>query len=210
MTALGAGVCGGERRRDLLHHRLDRRPHARHVGSTACTLNAERSGYVITLPSPGLVVQMQTNMAASLNIDWVLGLAADVLKPTRARRERSRSRRAHRRLARRQPNPAQIALSPLHLRSRRARAVRQCAARARASSASPPATASPISCARSSRASASRCAIATRRWAPLPRRAPAYRRRGALARPARASSPPPSMRRCACPRAKRRARRARR
>ena len=33
--------------------------------------------------SPGLVVQMQTNMAASLNIDWVLGLAADVSADTR-------------------------------------------------------------------------------------------------------------------------------
>ena len=31
------------------------------------------------LPAPGLVVQMQTNMATSLNIDWVLGLAADIL-----------------------------------------------------------------------------------------------------------------------------------
>jgi erythritol kinase (D-erythritol 1-phosphate-forming) len=79
MTGLGAGVCGG-----------DAGATCSIVGSTGVhmratpvegvTLNPERSGYVMTLPSPGLVVQMQTNMAASLNIDWVLGLAADVLK----------------------------------------------------------------------------------------------------------------------------------
>ncbi len=43
-------------------------------------LNAQGTGYIIALPIPGLVTQVQTNMAATLNLDWVLGLAADVLK----------------------------------------------------------------------------------------------------------------------------------
>lgn len=41
-------------------------------------LNAERSGYTMTLPGTQLA-QMQTNMAATLNIDWMLGLASQVL-----------------------------------------------------------------------------------------------------------------------------------
>lgn len=79
MTALGAGVCGG-------------------TGDAACSvvgstgvhmrakpvdqvyLNAEGTGYVIALPVPGVVTQVQTNMAATLNLDWVLGIAADVLR----------------------------------------------------------------------------------------------------------------------------------
>ena len=42
-------------------------------------LNPDRSGY--TMPFPGeAFAQMQTNMAATLNIDWVLGVAAQVLE----------------------------------------------------------------------------------------------------------------------------------
>lgn len=81
MTALGAGVHTGE-------------------GSAACTvigstgvhqvskrvedvtLNAEGTGYVMALPVPGQVAQMQTNMAAALNIDWALRLAADLMAGT--------------------------------------------------------------------------------------------------------------------------------
>ena len=43
------------------------------------TLNAEGTGYVMALPVPGYVTQMQTNMAAALNIDWALRLAADLM-----------------------------------------------------------------------------------------------------------------------------------
>jgi erythritol kinase len=43
-------------------------------------LNVEGTGYVICLPVPGIVTQVQTNMAATLNLDWVLSLAADVLR----------------------------------------------------------------------------------------------------------------------------------
>jgi erythritol kinase len=79
MTALGAGVHGG-----------DGDAACSTVGSTGvhmrakCAgdvhLNAEGTGYVIALPVPGVVTQVQTNMAATLNIDWVLGIAADMMR----------------------------------------------------------------------------------------------------------------------------------
>lgn len=78
MTALGAGV-----------HTRDAGAACSTIGSTgvhmrAVTadrvhLNAEGTGYVICLPLPGLVTQVQTNMAATLNIDWALSLAGDLL-----------------------------------------------------------------------------------------------------------------------------------
>jgi erythritol kinase (D-erythritol 1-phosphate-forming) len=78
MTALGAGVWTGS-------------------GDAACStvgstgvhmmakragdvhLNKESTGYVIALPVPGMVTQVQTNMSATLNIDWILKLAADLM-----------------------------------------------------------------------------------------------------------------------------------
>ncbi len=45
-------------------------------------LNAEGTGYVMALPVPGIVTQAQTNMAAALNIDWALRLAADLMAGT--------------------------------------------------------------------------------------------------------------------------------
>lgn len=42
-------------------------------------LNGEATGYTMPMPVPGVVTQMQSNMAATLNIDWVLGLASGVL-----------------------------------------------------------------------------------------------------------------------------------
>ena len=78
MTALGAGVHTGT-------------PGAAcsTVGSTGVHmratpvegvhLNAEGTGYVICLPVPDMVTQVQTNMAATLNIDWVLRMAADLM-----------------------------------------------------------------------------------------------------------------------------------
>jgi erythritol kinase len=41
-------------------------------------LNPERTGYTLALPIDGVVAQLQSNMAATLNIDWVLALAADL------------------------------------------------------------------------------------------------------------------------------------
>ncbi len=78
MTALGAGV-----------HTGDPDAACTVIGSTGVhlrskrvedvTLNAEGTGYVMALPVPGYVTQMQTNMAAALNIDWALRLAADLM-----------------------------------------------------------------------------------------------------------------------------------
>ncbi|MER9947619.1 FGGY-family carbohydrate kinase [Mesorhizobium sp. M0047] len=42
-------------------------------------LNDDGSGYTIAMPIPGGFAQLQSNMAATLNIDWLLGLARDVL-----------------------------------------------------------------------------------------------------------------------------------
>jgi erythritol kinase (D-erythritol 1-phosphate-forming) len=39
-------------------------------------LNAEGTGYVMVLPIAGMTAQIHSNMAATLNIDWVLNLAA--------------------------------------------------------------------------------------------------------------------------------------
>ena len=82
MTALGAGVHTGD---DAcrLHDRSARRACicvSKRVEEV--TLNAEGTGYVMALPVPGQVTQMQTNMAAALNIDWALRLAADLMAGT--------------------------------------------------------------------------------------------------------------------------------
>ncbi|MCV2865096.1 FGGY-family carbohydrate kinase [Defluviimonas sp. WL0075] len=42
-------------------------------------LNEDRTGYVMLLPMPGMVAQIQSNMAATLNIDWALQLAGDLV-----------------------------------------------------------------------------------------------------------------------------------
>lgn len=43
-------------------------------------LNADRTGYTMCLPIPGVYAQMQSNMAATLNIDWILSVAGGLLK----------------------------------------------------------------------------------------------------------------------------------
>jgi erythritol kinase (D-erythritol 1-phosphate-forming) len=45
----------------------------------AVTLNNEATGYTMPFPVPGHYAQMQSNMAATLNIDWLLDLALDLL-----------------------------------------------------------------------------------------------------------------------------------
>jgi erythritol kinase (D-erythritol 1-phosphate-forming) len=47
--------------------------------ATAVQLNAERSGYTMTFPAPGMVAQIQSNMASTLNIDWLLDVARNLL-----------------------------------------------------------------------------------------------------------------------------------
>ena len=41
--------------------------------------NADRTGYTMPFPVPGAYAQMQSNMAATLNIDWLVELARDGL-----------------------------------------------------------------------------------------------------------------------------------
>jgi erythritol kinase (D-erythritol 1-phosphate-forming) len=43
-------------------------------------LNAEKSGYTMASPVPGMVAQIQSNMASTLNIDWLLDLARGILQ----------------------------------------------------------------------------------------------------------------------------------
>ena len=78
MTALGAGVWGGGSQ-VACSTVGSTGVHMRAVAAEAVHLNDAGTGYVICLPVPGVVTQVQTNMAATLNLDWVLGLARDVL-----------------------------------------------------------------------------------------------------------------------------------
>lgn len=78
MTALGAGVRS---------HGQNAAASA--IGSTGVhlkatavpdvVLNEERTGYVIALPLPGIVTQVQTNMGATINLDWLLQTGADLV-----------------------------------------------------------------------------------------------------------------------------------
>jgi erythritol kinase len=54
--------------------------HMRMRKSADVKLNAERSGYTMCFPAPDTVAQMQSNMASTLNIDWLLDLALGILK----------------------------------------------------------------------------------------------------------------------------------
>lgn len=79
MTALGAGVHGGQG--DVACSTVGSTGvHMRAVPWQDVHLNDDGTGYVICLPVPGIVTQVQTNMAATLNVDWVLSLAADALR----------------------------------------------------------------------------------------------------------------------------------
>lgn len=80
MTALGAGVYTGTAGAACST-----------IGSTGVHMRAVKdseiklrgnSGYVICLPADHMVTQVQTNMAATLNIDWALRMAADLMSET--------------------------------------------------------------------------------------------------------------------------------
>lgn len=51
-------------------------------------LNAECSGYTMAFPVPGMQAQMQSNMASTLNIDWLLDMAREVLQTEGVARSR--------------------------------------------------------------------------------------------------------------------------
>lgn len=46
----------------------------------AVRLNSEMSGYTMAFPVPGMYAQMQSNMASTINIDWLLDLARGILR----------------------------------------------------------------------------------------------------------------------------------
>src|SRR3954454_7673210 len=71
MTGMGAGVWTGERG-VACSIVGSTGVHMSSVGSGDARLNPEGTGYIMALPVPGMVAQMQTNMAATLNIDWIL------------------------------------------------------------------------------------------------------------------------------------------
>jgi erythritol kinase (D-erythritol 1-phosphate-forming) len=52
-------------------------------------LNAERTGYTMCFPVPGMYAQIQSNMASTLNIDWLLDLARGILEEQGVQRSRA-------------------------------------------------------------------------------------------------------------------------
>lgn len=58
------------------------------TSAEAVQLNAERSGFTCLFPAPGMVAQMQSNMAATLNIDWLLDVGRSVLESEGVARSR--------------------------------------------------------------------------------------------------------------------------
>jgi erythritol kinase (D-erythritol 1-phosphate-forming) len=47
------------------------------------------SGYTMAFPVPGMYAQMQSNMASTLNIDWLLDVALEILKSQGVDRQRT-------------------------------------------------------------------------------------------------------------------------
>lgn len=85
-TALGAGLFDRQRKPGCsiigstgMHMRLAETP-------DDVLLNEAATGYTMTMPAPGVFAQTQSNMAATLNIDWVLGLASGILASQGIRR----------------------------------------------------------------------------------------------------------------------------
>ncbi|HBS37352.1 carbohydrate kinase [Rhodobacteraceae bacterium] len=77
-TGMGAGIyTGGEETGCTIIGSTGM--HMRAVAAAEVTLNDEPSGYTMVLPVPGMVAQVQTNMASTLNIDWLLGMGADLV-----------------------------------------------------------------------------------------------------------------------------------
>ncbi len=79
-TALGAGLYDPERDTGCtivgstgMHMRIAR-------SAADVRLNAEATGYTLAFPVPGTFVQLQSNMASTLNIDWLVDLARGVLR----------------------------------------------------------------------------------------------------------------------------------
>jgi erythritol kinase len=76
-TALGAGLVTDTPAACSIIGSTGMHMRAMPVGEV--TLNTDRTGYVMCLPIPGMVAAIQSNMAATLNIDWALSLAGDLV-----------------------------------------------------------------------------------------------------------------------------------
>jgi erythritol kinase (D-erythritol 1-phosphate-forming) len=77
-TALGAGVHeGGQGFGCTIVGSTG--VHLKGLASEDVVLDTAPGGYVLVLPIPGRVAQMQTNMSGTLNLDWVLGLGRDLV-----------------------------------------------------------------------------------------------------------------------------------
>ncbi|WP_237477136.1 FGGY-family carbohydrate kinase [Lichenibacterium dinghuense] len=79
-TGLGAGLYDPERDTGCtivgstgMHMRIAR-------SAAAVRLNRESTGYTLAFPVPGTFAQLQSNMASTLNIDWLVDLARGVLR----------------------------------------------------------------------------------------------------------------------------------
>ncbi len=79
-TALGAGLYDPDRDTGCtivgstgMHMRMAR-------SAEAVRLNPDSTGYTLAFPVPGTFAQLQSNMASTLNIDWLVDLARGVLK----------------------------------------------------------------------------------------------------------------------------------
>ncbi|MBX2886161.1 MAG: carbohydrate kinase [Granulosicoccus sp.] len=63
-----------------------------HMGMTRrlsdVSLNSDRTGYTMPMPIPGVSAQIQTNMASTLNIDWLLDLAVNLIASFQAEVDR--------------------------------------------------------------------------------------------------------------------------
>lgn len=80
MTGLGAGVHTGDGGNTACSILGSTGVHMRSVPAAEVTLNTERTGYVMTLPIADRVAQMQTNMAAALNLDWLLNMTLTLIE----------------------------------------------------------------------------------------------------------------------------------
>ena len=63
--------------------------HMRAQAAADAVLNDALTGYVMCLPLPGMIAMLQSNMAATLNIDWALALAGDLLASFGAPQDRA-------------------------------------------------------------------------------------------------------------------------
>jgi erythritol kinase (D-erythritol 1-phosphate-forming) len=63
--------------------------HMRMRSQRDVTLNAGMSGYTMCLPYPNSAAQIQSNMASTLNIDWLLDMALGILADQGIARERA-------------------------------------------------------------------------------------------------------------------------